>query len=101
MQTMQDEKEKCKFCGKLFSRARDLETHIHAIHGGSSLMEHLRTKNSTIKDLAENIEPDSVHEGPSLIRERKPIDFTMEDLEVDKEGEGDLDFKIDKRNKKC
>ena len=64
-------------------------------------MEHLGTKNSTIKDLAENIEPDSVHEGQSFIRERKPIDFTMEDLEVDKEGESDLDFKIDKCNKKC
>ena len=93
-QTFQDEKEICKLCGKFFSQARDLNTHIHAIHRGPS-----RTKksiDSTIKVSEENKEPehDTVHEGPSLIRKKKPIDFTMEDLENDKEEEGDLDFKL-------
>ena len=51
MQTMQNEKEKCEFCGKLCSRKRDLNTHIHAIHGG----EHLNSRES-IDSKKENIE---------------------------------------------
>ena len=32
LQTIQDEKEKCKYCGKLFYQAGDLNRHIQAIH---------------------------------------------------------------------
>ena len=32
LQTIQDEKEKCKYCGKLFYQAGDLNRHLQAIH---------------------------------------------------------------------
>ena len=109
-QIINDAQMKCKDCGKLFYQAVDLGRHIRAIHGVSSSMEHLRTMRSkylekykkaedgsdfdidkaTEKKVAEE---DAVQ---SLVRKKKAIDFTMEDLEADKEDEDDSDFDMDK-----
>ena len=69
---MQNETEKCEFCGKLCSQAVNLNKHIYTVHGNTSFWEH--------KDL----------------RKRKSIDSTIDsNLEKDKEAEDDSEFKID------
>ena len=98
-ETIQNEKQKCHICGKLCSQAGDLNDHIYWIHRRPTLMEQKKTSKSIDSTKLDSEEGNSVEVGPSLIRKRKPIDFTMDDLEADKEEENDLDFKIDNTNK--
>ena len=57
MEAIQNEKHKCKFCGKLCSQAGDLNQHIYAIHRRPSLMEHKR-KRKSIDSTKEYLEED-------------------------------------------
>ena len=91
---------KCESCGKRFYQDIFLKKHVFTVHEGRKLQQQIefKPKNRDVEKINRKLSSLVSHKkNTNYIRKRKPINFSMDDLEAEKDQENDGEFYIDNK----
>ena len=89
---------KCESCGKRFYQNIFLKKHVLTVHEGRKLQHQIdfKLKNEYVEKINRKLVSHQKMK-TNYIRKRKPIDFSMDDLEAEKDQENDGEFYFDNK----
>ena len=91
---------KCESCGKRFYQDIFLKKHVFTVHEGRKLQQQIefKPKNRDVEKINRKLSSLVSHKkNTNYVRKRKPINFSMDDLEAEKDQENDGEFYIDNK----
>ena len=89
---------KCESCGKRFYQNIFLKKHVLTVHEGRKLQHQIdfKLKNKYVEKINRKLVSHQKMK-TNYIRKRKPINFSMDDLEAEKDQENDGEFYFDNK----